>query len=101
MRYRLKHYFLSSWNIKNEFCEVYEKECQGCHGPIHQGGVGSDLRPSALKKKNHEDLAETIMDGRENTAMPAWKHMFSKDDAAGMVDWLMDWKNTVEFKVRT
>jgi nitrite reductase (NO-forming)/hydroxylamine reductase len=75
---------------------MYEKECQGCHGPIHQGGVGSDLRPKALKKKEHNMLLQTILHGRENTAMPAWSDKFSPDDAAGMVDWLMDWKNTVE-----
>ena len=78
------------------FAEVYEKECQGCHGPIHQGGVGSDLRPKALKAKSREFLAGAIMDGVENTAMPAWNSSFSADDATGMVDWLMDWKNTVE-----
>ena len=78
------------------FAEVYEKECQGCHGPIHQGGVGSDLRPAALKKKSREFLAEAIMQGVENTAMPAWNTSFSPDDATGMVDWLMDWKSTVE-----
>jgi len=81
------------------FAKKYEKECQGCHGPIHQGGVGLDLRPKALKKKSREMLAETIMNGRENTAMPAWSSTFSKDDASGMVDWLMDWKNTVELKL--
>jgi len=81
------------------FAEKFEKECQGCHGPIHQGGVGSDLRPKALKKKSREFLAETIMNGRDNTAMPAWNTSFSKDDASGMVDWLMDWKNTVELKL--
>ncbi len=79
-----------------DFAQKFEKECQGCHGPIHQGGVGSDLRPKALKKKNREMLAETIMNGRDNTAMPAWNSTFSKDDASGMIDWLMDWKNTVE-----
>jgi len=79
-----------------DFAKVFEKECQGCHGPIHQGGVGSDLRPKVLKKKSREFMAETIMNGRKNTAMPAWKEKFSKDDAAGMIDWLMDWKNTVE-----
>ena len=82
-----------------DFAKVFEKECQGCHGPIHQGGVGSDLRPKALKKKNREFLAETILNGRKNTAMPAWKEKFSKDDATGMIDWLMDWKNTVELKL--
>jgi nitrite reductase (NO-forming)/hydroxylamine reductase len=78
------------------FAEVYEKECQGCHGPIHQGGVGSDLRPAALKKKTREFLAEAIMEGVSNTAMPAWNTSFSADDATGMIDWLMDWKSTVE-----
>jgi nitrite reductase (NO-forming)/hydroxylamine reductase len=79
-----------------DFAKKFEKECQGCHGPIHQGGVGSDLRPKVLKKKSREFLAEVIMNGRKNTAMPAWKESFNKDDAAGMIDWLMDWKNTVE-----
>ena len=78
------------------FAEVFEKECQGCHGPIHQGGVGSDLRPKALKAKSREFLSEAILNGVENTAMPAWNSSFSADDAAGMIDWLMDWKNTVE-----
>jgi len=81
------------------FAEKFEKECQGCHGPIHQGGVGSDLRPKALKKKSREFLAERILNGVDNTAMPAWNTSFSKDDATGMVDWLMDWKNTVELKL--
>ncbi len=90
---------LQAGTSKMDFAKVYEKECQGCHGPIHQGGVGSDLRPKALKKKSREFLAETILNGRENTAMPAWSSKFSKDDATGMVDWLMDWKNTVELKL--
>jgi nitrite reductase (NO-forming)/hydroxylamine reductase len=81
---------------KMDFAQKYEKECQGCHGPIHQGGVGSDLRPKALKKQEAHVLVEKILNGVENTAMPAWKDSFSKDDAAGMVDWLMEWKNTVE-----
>ncbi len=79
-----------------DFADKYEKECQGCHGPIHQGGVGTDLRPAALKKQSREMLAEAILEGVENTAMPAWKDTFTKDDASGMIDWFMDWKNTVE-----
>ncbi len=90
---------LQAGTSKMDFAKVFEKECQGCHGPIHQGGVGSDLRPKALKKKSREFLAETIMNGRENTAMPSWSSKFSKDDASGMIDWLMDWKNTVELKL--
>ncbi len=90
---------LQAGTSKMDFAKKFEKECQGCHGPIHQGGVGSDLRPKALKKKSREFLAETILNGRENTAMPAWNTTFSKDDATGMIDYLMDWKNTVELKL--
>ncbi len=84
---------------KMDFGKTYERECQGCHGPIHQGGVGADLRPKALKKQNAQILASIIMDGKAGTAMPSWKHMFSRDDAAGMVDWLTNWKNTITLKL--
>jgi len=92
--------FALAGTSKMDFAKMYEKECQGCHGPIHQGGVGSDLRPAALKKKEHNELVQTILNGKENTAMPAWKDKFSKDDAAGMVDWLMNWKNTVKLDLK-
>ncbi len=80
------------------FPDVYEKECQGCHGSIHQGGVGSDLRPKVLKKMERHNLRDTILNGITDTAMPQWNHMFSKDDADGMVDWLMGWENNTNYK---
>lgn len=89
---------LYAGSSKMNFPEVYEKECQGCHGPIHQGGVGSDLRPNALKKLERHVLRDAIIDGVSNTAMPGWSHMFSKDDADGMVDWLMNWKDNTNYK---
>jgi len=81
------------------FAKVYKQQCQGCHGAIHQGGVGADLRPKALKKANAPMLAEIIRNGKVGTAMPAWKSIFTKDDAAGMVDWLTNWKNTITLKL--
>jgi nitrite reductase (NO-forming)/hydroxylamine reductase len=73
---------------------VFEKDCQGCHGPAHQGGVGADLRPNALRKKNSQMLASTILDGRAGTAMVPFKkgesigHAFSQADADSMVKYL-------------
>ncbi len=81
-------------SAKMDYAQMFKKECAGCHGSIHQGGVGADLRPKALKKKDKNMLVQTILNGRENTAMPAWKSKFSKEDAEGMVDWLLSWKNT-------
>jgi nitrite reductase (NO-forming)/hydroxylamine reductase len=77
---------------------VFEKDCQGCHGPAHQGGVGADLRPAAIQGKNAYKLAETIMNGRAGTAMPAFKkgesigHEFTKNDADAMVDYIQNFK---------
>jgi nitrite reductase (NO-forming)/hydroxylamine reductase len=77
---------------------VFEKDCQGCHGPAHQGGVGADLRPAVLKSKNSQQLAEVLLNGKSGTAMPAFKkgesigHQFSKNEAASMIDYLQNFK---------
>jgi len=73
---------------------VFEKDCQGCHGPAHQGGVGADLRPNILREKNDQTLAEVILNGRAGTAMVPFKkgesigHEFSQADADEMVKYL-------------
>ncbi|MBA1438218.1 MAG: c-type cytochrome [Epsilonproteobacteria bacterium] len=72
--------------------KVFEKECQGCHGPNHEGGVGADLRPKVISKKNSYMLAETILNGRPGTAMPPFKEKFSKADADKIVDYLQHFK---------
>ena len=78
----------SAMNVEKTF----EKECQGCHGPNHEGGVGSDLRPKVIAKKNAYMLAETILNGRPGTAMPQFKEKFNKADADKMVDYLQHFK---------
>jgi len=80
--------------------KVFVKECQGCHGPNHEGGVGADLRPAALAKKNSYSLVQTILNGQPGTAMPAWSDKFSKADAQKMVDYLQHFKG-MKIKVLT
>ena len=72
--------------------KMFEKECQGCHGPNHEGGVGSDLRPSQITKKNSYVLAEAILNGRAGTAMPPFANKMNKGDADKMVDYLQHFK---------
>jgi len=83
-----------------DYAKMYEKECQGCHGHIHQGGVGADIRPKALKKIDDAKLVDIILNGVQGTSMPSWKSKFSKEDAAGMVKWLKSWKNTKEMVLK-
>jgi len=72
--------------------KVFERECQGCHGPNHEGGVGSDLRPGVIGKINAYKLAESILNGVPGSAMPEFKEKFSKADADKMVDYLQHFK---------
>ena len=72
--------------------KMFEKECQGCHGPNHEGGVGSDLRPAVIDKKNAYMLAEVILEGRAGTAMPPFSDKLKKADADKMVDYLQHFK---------
>jgi len=78
--------------------KIFVRDCQGCHGPKHQGGVGADIRPAALKKLNSQTLASKILNGVSGTAMPAFKkgvsigHEFTKAEADIMVDYLQHFK---------
>ena len=93
---------MSTGAMAFDAAEVFEKDCQGCHGPKHQGGVGSDIRPAVVKPKNSQMLAEIIMNGKAGTAMPAFKagisigHEFTKNEAAAMVDYLQHFKGKKE-----
>jgi nitrite reductase (NO-forming) / hydroxylamine reductase len=75
-----------------DVAKMFERECQGCHGPNHEGGVGSDLRPDTIGAKNSYTLSETILGGRAGTAMPPFSEKLTKDDADKMVDYLQHFK---------
>ncbi|MFA5215461.1 cytochrome D1 domain-containing protein [Sulfuricurvum sp.] len=78
---------------KMDVAKMFEKECQGCHGPNHEGGVGSSLDPKIIGKKNAYFLVETIMGGRAGTAMPSFKGKMNKEDADKMVDYLLKYEH--------
>lgn len=77
---------------KMDVAKVFEKECQGCHGPNHEGGVGSSLDPKVIRSKNSYSLRDIILNGRAGTAMPAFKSSFTTDDADKMVDYLLKYE---------
>lgn len=83
---------LCAGESKMDVVKMFELECQGCHGPNHEGGVGSSLEPKVIGKKNAYMLAETILNGKAGTAMPAYKGKMNKDDADKMVDYLLKYE---------
>jgi nitrite reductase (NO-forming)/hydroxylamine reductase len=83
---------LCAGESKMDVVKMFELECQGCHGPNHEGGVGSSLDPKVIGKKNAYMLSETILNGRAGTAMPAYKGKMNKDDADKMVEYLLKYE---------
>lgn len=84
---------LMAGESKMDVSKMFEKECQGCHGPNHEGGVGSSLDPKVISKKNDYMLVDVILNGKAGTAMPAFKDKMNKDDADKMVDYLLKYES--------
>jgi mono/diheme cytochrome c family protein len=52
---------------------LYLKNCSGCHGSGGEGREGPSLNNPVVRLQASDDfLAQTIAEGRWNTAMPAW-----------------------------
>jgi cytochrome c55X len=66
---------------QNELRYFVKHDCGSCHGMTLKGGLGPALLPETLSGKPKELLVTTILEGRENTAMPPWKPMLSRADA--------------------
>lgn len=79
---------------QNELLYFLKHDCGSCHGITLKGGLGPSLLPQALKNKPKELLITTILEGRENTAMPPWKPMLSYDDAQWLAEQLKDGQRT-------
>jgi len=65
-----------------ELMNLLKQDCGSCHGMTLRGGLGPALLPAALEGKPTQLLISTILEGRQNTAMPPWKTMLSDEDAA-------------------
>jgi len=72
---------------------LFRANCAGCHGAEGQGGdIGVSLRSSAfLAIVSDEMLAKTILRGRANTAMPAWRQ-FDNREVSDLLAFIRDWQ---------
>jgi len=71
-----------------ELLYFLKHDCGSCHGLTLKGGLGPSLQAHALEDKPKELLVITILEGRENTAMPPWKSMLSREDATWLAEQL-------------
>lgn len=67
-------------------------DCGSCHGLTLKGGLGPDLRPSSLQHYDPNVLQSVILDGIPGTAMPPWRPLITKTDAAWIASYLLNGK---------
>ncbi len=71
--------------------ELYLEHCSVCHGPDGKGaGIITLSNPDMLAAASDTFLYTTIVDGRSNTAMPAWGR-FSSDQMSHLLAFLRSW----------
>ena len=74
---------------QRELVNMVRQDCGSCHGLTLKGGLGPALLPEALKDKPAESLVATVMMGRPGTAMPGWSPFMNEQEAAWIVQRLM------------
>lgn len=73
---------------QNELLYFIKHDCGSCHGMTLKGGLGPALLPKTLAAKPKSYLVDTILEGRQNTAMPPWKSMLTHNEAVWITDQL-------------
>ena len=73
-----------------ELVKLVREDCGSCHGRSLKGGLGPSLLAEDLRDLSPEALRETILRGRNGTAMPPWQQFISEAEAAWMVEKLQE-----------
>ncbi|MEF3074972.1 cytochrome c [Methylobacter sp. Wu1] len=74
-----------STDRQNTLRNMLKHDCGACHGLTLKGGLGPALLPEALAGKSDDFLADTILNGRQGTAMPPWQQFINRDEALWLV----------------
>lgn len=75
-----------------ELVRMVRQDCGSCHGMTLNGGLGPALTAEALKIRDvpKEALVATIVGGRPGTPMPPWHQFMNEEEAAWVVDRLLE-----------
>jgi len=71
---------------------LFRANCRACHGVNGEGGIGNSLNsPTFLAVASDAFLRDTIVYGRANTAMPAWRD-FNAQEVSDILAFLRQWQ---------
>ena len=66
---------------KAQLNHIVKQDCGSCHGMTLKGGLGPALLVENLQGKPILFIKNTILYGREGTAMPPWKTLLTAQEA--------------------
>ncbi len=73
--------------------DIYNKNCKMCHGGNGEGGIGLPIHnPDFLAVASDRFLIETILKGRNNTAMPSWFDT-SNQEISDLIAYIRSWSS--------
>lgn len=72
-----------------ELERLVRHDCGSCHGMRLKGGLGPDIRATALEGSSPEAIARIILDGVPGTPMPPWRPLMSENDARWIAEYLL------------
>jgi mono/diheme cytochrome c family protein len=71
---------------------LFEHHCSTCHGPEGRGSVAVALNQSGfLSRADDEFILQTLLRGRENTAMPSWANLEDRS-LADLIAYMRSWE---------
>lgn len=70
---------------RQSLISLVRNDCGSCHGLTLKGGLGPALLPETLAGKDRAMLSETILRGRNGTAMPPWSAFLDAAEAGWIV----------------
>ncbi len=71
---------------------LYRANCSTCHGYSGEGGIGNTLNsPTFLAVASDDFLRDTIVHGRPDTAMPAWRG-FDGRELSDLLAFIRQWQ---------
>jgi len=60
---------------------LLRQDCGSCHGMTLQGGLGPALLPERFAGRDVDSIADMILYGNPEKAMPPWKDLLSQAEA--------------------